>query len=357
MGMNIEKNIELNVFQRGILQKCFIGLIAYGYLNMGIFFFGIFVKKILEFETMRNLFGHALSQEKYRIIVQFIDKMDPVIFVPFILFLIILFSLARPILLRFDPFLFVQNVNLPHAFELTSALKKYGVVDPDDQIQFLKKHKLDMYRAQNPIVTDEANNIRAKLCIFPFGYLASRKRYLQNIGARKLCLNACDLQPINEQVSSQSAIALNELREEIKVNEKMLSEKNDRIDQLQQENDELKRKNQTFEGRIKIAKSENEGSMAVGYAACCLSIILRRIDEDVTYTTKMIKEMLPETLDVFPDLKRIMQNQFGKEIKLTESHWQGIKSLLLDLCSDGGRPPKTHWFLLNKIGREIKIYF
>ena len=192
--------VKLNIFQRGILQK---GATAFVYLvSIAI---GAFILDWLDKRLFIRLAEEAqqrgiLSPDASRSFATLIEARDSTT-----IFAIILVGLGC----GFVGWLFMRwaakrnwswPVMLPRAVEFRSAMERLGIVDPNDRIAFVRKYKLPVFIAPNPIVGTEQKEIRVRLYAFAHNLsLGDNEVFERYAGKQALCLDAADYERLLEE--------------------------------------------------------------------------------------------------------------------------------------------------------------
>lgn len=154
---------KLNIFQRGILQET-----AYIISSLGC---GAIAMLLLDrFEKLRFVVAmekarqqDIISQEtasKLKVVINALDATEAFVAIAlvFLSFFVIWKLMRRATGLNWS-----WPVNLPKAWEFSSAMRKIGKLDFGDQLDCIAKHRLRVYIATEPILRDQDENVRAKL--------------------------------------------------------------------------------------------------------------------------------------------------------------------------------------------------
>lgn len=303
------------------------------------------IKELYIAKAGQQVVSNGITKEAFSQIVQFIKNFELGSDAVKIIFVIgILVVLTREIMLKAASFNFVQDVILPRAVEFSSALRKIGVLNPVDQMQFVKKYKLPVFIATTSILGDEIQDIRAKLYPFSRGNLTSSSIYSQNIGKRMLCLDANDYQHIAKKQFQQSCLAdktqLEAKNQEVEALISTLKAEIEKNHALQRENDELKFQVKTLPGRMKKVGVTTRQAFVFARIAIPLIERLKQEAPAHKYTRKDIQWAFLAEVERQPDLKNPLEEIFNtKDLELPEVYKQVIRDELPGLVSTGGRSP------------------
>ena len=228
---------KLNIFQRGALQNIFTALVA--------LFCCVVAGLVIYWLDKARL--HAADITVFDIIV-----------------VAALFTAISLAVLRFSTRAnLVWSVTLPKALEFSSALRKLGVLDLKEQMDFARKHKLSVFIADTPILGDEQENVRAG--VYPFvrnNLLVSEGSFSTNIGKRTLCLDADAYGLLMEQgakrFSLEESVALAEKEEEIRSLKGSLASLVEDKAQLESQKAELENSILELKNRVQTQPAQEE---------------------------------------------------------------------------------------------------
>jgi hypothetical protein len=288
--------------------------------------------------------SHHLTKESHSEILQFLKNKEIFDTMEVICQVVGLVLLTLYFLQKSTRFNFVQEVVLPCALEFSTALRKIGVLGPEEQMQFVKKHKLPVFIAKIPILGDESQNVKAKLYPFSRGILASPAIYSQNIGKRMLCLNAEDYQHIIEEQSQKASLSDNTQlavkKQEVTALTSTLKAEMEKTAALQQEVNELKVQMKTLGARIGRAGVTVKEALLFAHIALPLIEHLKQEATGRKYTRPDIQAAFLEEVERQADMKGTLQEIFdSKELILPEAYMKAIRNELPGLVSTGGRSP------------------
>ncbi len=312
---------KLNIFQRGILQETAYIIISLGCGAIAMLLLDRFEKLrfVVAMEKARQ--QDIISQEiasKLKIVINALDATDAfaVITLVFLSFFVIWKLMRRATGLNWS-----WPVNLPRAWEFSSAMRKIGKLDFGDQLDYIAKHRLRVYIATEPILRDQDENVRAKL--YPVAnnsFLVLKNILTTNIGERKLCLDADDYEAVYQQYSLTTKdacyIRVAELEEEVKILKGGISIKETDCAKLIQEKTELREQLAVFQKKGQTAKAR-ESNLQKGeqkkepFWRVAGPLIHKLITDaeaqpGIKYTRPQIQAEFEKALERHPDLKPII---------------------------------------------------
>lgn len=86
-----------------------------------------------------------------------------------------------------------KNVELPQAVEFRQAMEKMGIHDPDDRIDFVRRHGVPVYIAAKPFIGMERELVKARLYAFSDSlYIGNKEVFNAYTGQQRLCLDGED---------------------------------------------------------------------------------------------------------------------------------------------------------------------
>jgi hypothetical protein len=322
---------KLNIFQRGALQNLFTALVA--------LLCCIVAGLVIYWLDKARL--HAADITVFDIIV-----------------VAALFTAISLAVLKFSTRAnLVWSVTLPNALEFSSSLRKLGVLDLKEQMNFARKHKLSVFIADTPILGDEQENVRAR--VYPFvrnNLLVSETSFSSNIGKRTLCLDADAFGHLVEQnakrFSLEESVALVEKEEEIRSLKGSLASLIEDKAQLESQKAELENSILDMKNRVQTQPAQEESRVErlrierLQWAAFIpvMDRLMRNAPEGKKFTTRELEEAFAAEWEARPDLRERMQQLSGSaETKPSETLLAAVKAEFKDagLFSSGGRPRKN----------------
>lgn len=174
---------DLNPLQRGLLQKCLV-LIIYA-VSVTIFsFFLDWLDKYIYFRIIANAESQGkIAENIAQAFVNIIAARGEAFFFLIILFCIICGLVVFGLIRLTATLQLSWPVVLPEAIEFRQAMEKLGIYDPDDRIDFVRKHYVPVYIAFKPITTFSRNDVKARLYAFSDSIsIGSRKIFDTYIG-------------------------------------------------------------------------------------------------------------------------------------------------------------------------------
>jgi len=348
---------KLNIFQRGILQK---GAFVFVYLvsiTIGALIVDWLDKRLFIALVQKTQEQGSLSLEGTRSFITLIESRDITI-----VFAIILTGL----LCGFAGWLFMRwaakrnwswPVTLSRAVEFKAAMRRLGVVDPGEQIEFIRKRKLPVFIALSPLLQEEHTDVRAKLYAFAHDHSLSDKTvFTHYAGDQMLCLDANDcerlVQESKRSFSLAESVALTAKDRELQsIKETVASLAGDNHN-LEAELSTLKKENASLKDQVQIlpaqaaARVERLRIERLQWEALITTI--RRLKKEAPagkkYTMLELESAFAEEWERRVDLRRQMLALSGSEAtKPSESMMGAVKAELKDagLFSTGGRPRKN----------------
>lgn len=344
---------KLNIFQRGILQKGVTVLVYFACIAVGAFFLDWLDKWFFVTLAESARSRGNLSPETTRSFITLIEARDSTV-----IFAIILVGLFC----GFVGWLFMRwaakrnwswPVTLPRVVEFRAAMERLGIVDPDDRIAFVRKHKLPVFIAPAPIVGVEQASVRVQLYAFAhnssFGDNEIFERYA---GKQALCLDADDYERLLEEhgprTKSAYAARIAELEQNVtdlkavnSLQSADIANLTDEKKKLSEENDCYRGKQQTAPGRKgRAEKRENDRAPFWRVAAPLVNRLIVEAVPETQYTRPQIQKAFLEELESFPELKPTIQELLHTATKEKENApfslegWgmEAIRSALGDLA-------------------------
>lgn len=316
----MSKSLKLNIFQRGILQKA-VAVVAYlGSIAVGAFILDwadkrLFTNSIKEAERQGVITPEALLR-----IQTLIETRDNTVIFS-IIFIGLFCVLMGWFLMRWAAKLnWSLPVTIPQAVEFRSAMKQLGVTEPDERIDFARKHKVPIFLALSPLTEEREDSVRAQLYAFAHhSPLGNSDVFERNIGKQTLCLNAEDFEPLLEKFTSstqsthaariveleQNAIALKAVNSIQAADIAKLTTENEK---LFAENADFRQKQRTVPGREEKAEKREISKIPFWRVA---GPVINRLEaeagSDTQYTRRDIQKAFQEELEKFPDLKPTIQ--------------------------------------------------
>lgn len=348
---------KLNIFQRGILQKgatLFVYLIS---ITMGVLIIDWLDKRLFIALVQKAQERGSLSLEEARSFVTIIQSRDITIF-----FSIISAGLA----FGFAGWLFMRwaakrnwswPVTLSRAVEFKAAMRRLGVVDPVEQIEFVRKRKLPVFIALSPLIQEEHTEVHAKLYAFAHNHSLSDKAVFTHFsGDQMLCLDANDCERLVQEnkrsFSLAESVALTTKDRELQSIKETLASLIDDNHCLKAEIETYKEENVRLKDQVKILPAQTAGRVErlrierLQWAA--LSPAMERLIKEAPagrkYTTSELEAAFAEEWKHRVDLRQRMLALTGnEETKPSESMREAVKAEFKDagLFSTGGRPRKN----------------
>ena len=242
-------------------------------------------------------------------------------------------------------------VTLPRAIEFRSAMRKLGITEPEEEIAFVKKHKIYVFIAAKPLAGDEQETVRAQLYAFAHHYSFSETEIFErHIGRKTLCLDANDYEQLagegKKRLSLEESVVVAEQGEEIKNLRAALSSAVRENRALTSERDDLR-------GKVGIQDAREGGRVdrlrkeRLQWAALTpvTERLIREASSGTIYTMPEIKKAFAAEWERRGDLRGQMAKLTGDEATTPSgSMYDAIKEELKEAGlydEKGGRPRKN----------------
>ena len=342
--------IKLNIFQRGILQKCATAFVYFVSIGVGAFILDWLDKQLFIRLAEEARQRDILSPDALRGFTALIEARESTT-----IFVIILIGVGC----GFVGWLFMRwaakrnwswPITLPRVVSFRTAMRRLGIIDPKDEIAFVKKYKLPVFIASIPLIEDEYENISVKLYAFAHhSEFSAEDVFEQNIGRQTLCLNFEDYNSLmsagKQRTSLEESVAVAEKDAEIK--SLRLS-----VASLTEENVTLAAERDALRGKTQMQPAHEEGRVdrlrveSLHWAAFipAMDRLLREVPQGKKYTTPEIEAAYAAEWANRPELRAKMQRLTGSEEgKPSESLISAVKADFKEsgLLSTGGRPRKN----------------
>ncbi|CAK7044268.1 MAG: hypothetical protein DELT_02962 [Desulfovibrio sp.] len=347
---------KLNIFQRGAAQRLLTLLVYFACLGGVALVIDTFEKWRFSVIAEKAAAQNIIPQSSLASFKDMIGSADSSVI--FMVFLLTLFCAGIGyFLLKLSTRLnLAWPVIVPKVVEFSSSLRKIGIIEPGEQIAFVRKHKLPVFIAASPILGEEGENISARLYIYAHKPIAAQDIFERNIGKRTLCLDADDYARIvadsTKRFSLEESAALTEKEEELhslKVALASMTEDKARLESqnsdLQESLQELKNKAQTQpaqeESRVERLRVERLQWAAFTPA---MEKLMQNAPAGKKFTTRELEEAFSAEWDARPDLReRMRQLTDSAETKPSETILSAVKAEFKDagMFSAGGRPRKN----------------
>jgi len=348
---------KLNMFQRGILQKCAFVFVYLVSITTGVLIVDWLDKRLFIALVQKAQEQGSIPLEGARSFITLIESRD----IP--TFFYIIFS---GFTIGFAGWLFMRwaakrnwswPVTLSRAVEFKAAMRRLGVVDPVEQIEFVRKRKLPVFISLSPLLQEEHTEVHAKL--YPFAHnssLSDKTVFAHSAGDQVLCLDANDcerlVQESNRSSSLAESVALTEKDRELQSIKDTVASLIDDNRNLEAELSAFKKENASLKDQVQILPAQAAGRVErlrierLQWEAL-LTIIKRLMNEAPAgkkYTMLELESAFAEEWERCDDLRQRMHALTGSEAtKPSESMMSVVKAEFKDagLFSAGGRPRKN----------------
>ena len=265
-------SIKLNIFQRGILQKCATVLVYLFSIGLGAFILDWIDKRLFIRLAEEARQKEILSEKATGGFIALIEARDSTA-----IFAIILVGLGCGLI----GWLFMRwaakrnwswPVTLPKTVEFRSAMERLGIVDPDERIYFVRKHKLPVFIAPKPLVGIEQTEVRVQL--YPYAShssLGDKEVFELHTGKQTLCLDAADYERLLKEhgpkTRSAYAAKIAELEQNLTDLKAVNSLQSADIAALTEENKKLSEENDVYRNKQRTAPGRGEVVVYLGFFA------------------------------------------------------------------------------------------
>ena len=345
------------MFQRGILQK---GAFVFVYLvsiTTGVLIVDWLDKRLFIALVQKAQEQGSIPLEGARSFITLIESRD----IPTFFFII-----SAGFTIGFAGWLFMRwaakrnwswPVTLSRAVEFKAAMRRLGVVDPVEQIEFVRKRKLPVFIALSPLLQEEHTDVRAKLYAFAHNCSLSDKTvFAHYAGDQVLCLDANDCERLVQESKLSSSlaesVALTEKDRELQSIKETVASLIDDNRNLEAELTSFKKENTRLKDQVQILPAQAVGRVErlrierLQWEALLTTI--ERLKKEATagkkYTTSELEAAFAEEWEHRVDLRQRMLDLTGNEAtKPSESMMGAVKAEFKDagLFSTGGRPRKN----------------
>ncbi len=342
--------IKLNIFQRGILQK-----VATFIVYMACAIAGMLTLDRLEQQHFIDILTKArkqgiISNEIFQELNNLIVSLNETIII-YIILLVAVCGGVCWILMRWASSLnWSWPVVLPRAIEFRAAMRRLNIIEPNEEIEYIRKYKLPVFIASSPLLKNEQEKIRVKLYPFAHHVLYNPNVFERNIGRKTLCLDAADYDQFVNKI----------IENEEKLNSVLIASKNEElanlsatIKSLSIKNDELIKKYDELHGKVRIQNAQDESRVNrlrierllwVAYTSV-IDRLIREAPDGKQYTTPEIEAAFNIEWEQREDLRAQMKKVTGNEkAEPSENFLKAVKEEFKTAgkLSSGGRPKKNH---------------
>jgi hypothetical protein len=347
---------KLNIFQRGAAQHLLTVLVYFVCLGGVAFIVNAFEKKRFASIAQQAATQDVIPASALERFTAFINNADSsAIFMVFLL--TVIGSAIGYFCIKLSTKLnLVWPVTLLQAVEFSSALRKLGIIEPGEQIAFVRKHKLPVFIAGSPILGEEATNVPAKLYIYAHKSIAAQDIFERNIGKRALCLDAEDYNRLvaegMKRFSLEESAAIAEKDEKLRSIKSALASMLEDKNRLEAQNADLENSMQELKNKVQAQPAQEESRVErlrierLQWAAFtpAMDRLMREAPNGKKFTTRELEDAFAAEWSARPDLRERMQQLTGTEdTKPSETLLSAVKSEFKDagMFNSGGRPRKN----------------
>ena len=313
---DIYSSKNLNPLERGLLQKIFVFIVytlSITVLALGLEWFDKYTfLKILSSAELQE----KIPQDVLRLFARLIDARNDTDFVHLIIFglfcgLFVFWLMRHAAGLQWS-----KAVKLEHAVEFRQAMEKIGITDPDDGIDFVRKHGFPVYIAIKPFAGMEMDNVKARYYAFAENIpVGSRAIFNTYIGNQRLCVDGGDFAILQQKFGREAQAALEacvaSLEDTIAKLRSELSVRENRIEQLKKDNAGLTDENEMYKNKFKTIpgrekKSDRREDSKCPFRRVAYPLVNRLITHALPgekYTRTQIQDAFMRELSGYPELE------------------------------------------------------
>ncbi len=255
-----------------------------------------------------------------------------------------------------------QSVSLPKGVEFSSAMRKLGILELEDQLACIRKRKLPVFIAAEPLLEDEEENVRAKIYTYMHDPLTSKPFIERSAGKRVLCLDVSDYERIIPEIekngSLKDSVAFAKKENELAALKDALELLTVDKRRVETELAALKVESKEFKQQTQILPAQEKGRVQRLRVERVLWAMLEPAMERLKaqhrpgkiYTFADLEKAFSDEWTRRPDLQqRLMQLSGCKREEDLKNHgpsiamWDAVKADFREagMTSTGGRPKKT----------------
>jgi hypothetical protein len=319
---------NLNILQRGILQKCATFFVYFVSIGIGALIIDWLDKRLFIHIAEEAQHKNLISSEAVRGFTILIEaRNSPVIY--YVIFVGLACGFVGWLFMRWAAKLnWSWPITLHKAIEFRSALQTLDIIDPSERMEFVRKQKLSIFISSSTFLKEYMENVRVKL--YPFAdhpYFADKDVFEKYTGSQRLCLDIVDYEQLiheynqklsvrNSSILAEKDKEINFLKEELfnKTQDilRMAKEKDKEIDKLMQENENITTRCAELEGKLqtKPGREKKIDNMQVNrtifwrVGGPLVNDLLRDAQEGKPYTRDEIQTAFERKLNMeFPGLK------------------------------------------------------
>lgn len=313
---DIYSSRNLKPLERGLLQKIFVFIVytvSITVLALGLEWFDKYTFiKILSSAELQG----KIPEDVLRLFMRLIDARNDTDFIHLIIFGLFCGVLVFWLMRHAAGLQWSKAVKLEHAIEFRQAMEKIGISDPDDRIDFVRKHGVPVYIALKPFLCMERDNVKARFYAFANNAsVGSREIFNTYIGNQRLCLDSGDFAILQNKFGRDAQAALEacvasledtitKLRGELSVKENWIERMKEDNARLADENDMYKNKFRTIPGREK--KSDKREDSKGPFRRVAYPLVNRLITHampEEKYTRTQIQDEFMRELSGYPELE------------------------------------------------------
>lgn len=348
-------SLQLNVFQRGVIQKTIIQCIYFVSICVGVYFLDALDKELFGNTLQLAVKNGIIGQDVLINLQQYIDTRSSVVVLGLLLMSLLCVLIAWLLMCWTSKYNLSWPVTIPEVIEFRPAMKGLGVKSLFEEIALVKKYDIPIFIARKPLVKDIEQNIRAQL--YPFAShndFSAASVFEKYIGSRRLCLLTQDYERILKE--SQKELSLQESKEitakeqEIEVHCAKISRLQDELKSAKKENERLHSENITMrnaqkpivaQGKQRVKRLCKEGLQWAVMNPVKEHLIANAPKQKI-YTKREILEAFEQAWEQRPDLQEKMYRLDGnRNLAISEAMFDAVKVDFVAgglFSTKGGRP-------------------
>lgn len=319
----LPSSTKLNIFQRGIAQKCAVFCTYIISITVtAVILDSLDKKNFLNIIHKVNEQG-SISEQAVNAFTILIESRDETFFLNLI-FIGVIFGVVGLLIIRqFARLQWSSPVILPKIVEFKQAMQHIGIHTPEDRIDFVRKHGVPIFIASKPFLEMEQYNIPVRLYAFAYNStLSDANIFSTYIGQQRLCLDAADYEYLLEKYGQEALSAytarisdlektITNLQGALSVQQGKMNELMDQNQALLAEKTEYQNKKRTLSGREKNLENQENAKLPVRRVVYPLvNRLIAEAEPGTKYTRTKIQEEFLRELETLPELKPAIQNAF-----------------------------------------------
>lgn len=305
-------------------------------------FFHNWLQKHLLVNHFDTLNKNEIPTETYHFISKFIDSIPLIDNLLYLSATVFIFIIGMLILRKSTEFTcFCKKTKIDYPLEFSVAFDFININDPHDQIQFIDKHNLSLYKSESSLSVNTDKEHFGKYYPFVRTHIRSDNYLFHAIGSKTLFVDKEEFDIILRKESIKNLPA----KEQMNYN-KVLEENT----RLIKENKDIAEKLRLASAREGKSNIGNTITFYLGHLAVPLIERLKHNGHHNMYTDGRIKDELIKTLESYGEVFELIikgnTNPSKKEPKdfITSTHISIVKDALGEFAKKRGKPPINKTF-------------